>query len=196
MTCSQLDCGKPVRYSVLDASFVTGNAEAESPRCASGHAAGGGDLSVGHDERYRSLFQDAIALSVNYYYPNLSDAAVVLAHASLELFLSKVIEYQLKRRKVEEGITRFILNDMKPNMRAYGDLLETLGIKVKKTKEWEKLWEVSRIRDDVVHRGRYPSDEEVLLVFERIARAFTILSEHYLSSFDEGSKARQEPEEI
>ena len=210
MTCSQLDCGKPVRYSVLDASFVTGNAEAESLRCASGHAAGGGDLSVGHDERYRSMFQDAIALSVNYYYPNLSDAAVVLAHASLELFLSKVIEYQLKKRKVEEGITRFILDDMKPNMRAYGELLDRLGIMVQKLKEgkplvevpvtktdeWKSLHEVSRIRDDVVHRGIYPSDEEVLLVFERIARAFTNLSEHYLSPFDEGSRARQQPEEI
>jgi len=208
-TCSKPGCGKPVRYSVLDSSFVTGNVESESLNCPSGHGSVvGGDLSVGHGERYRSMFQDAIALSVNYYYPNLSDAAVVLAHTSLELFLSRVIEYQLKKRRVDEAIARFVLDDMKPNMRAYGELLETLGIKVKimkgekllevsvkKTKEWEKLWEVSRIRDDVVHRGRYPSDEEVLLVLGKIAAAFTNLSEHYLSPFDEGSKARQQPEE-
>ncbi len=84
---------------------------------------------------------------------------------------------------------------MKPNLRDYKELLKAVDIKIKK--EYEKeLWKVAKIRDDIVHRGEFPKDEDIIESFDTISKIFTSFSEYYLSDIDRGIVQRKPIEEV
>jgi len=180
-------CNSLVKFSVLDS-----DKGAICPKCGETFS---GDLRLGYSnvELYKTLFLDAIYLSISEYSSDLR-SALITAFTSLEVFLNNVIEYQFNKRKMDDQIIECILIKMKPNLRTYRELLEAVNIKI--DKYWDTLWEVTKVRDDIVHRGKFPKNEDIVKVFDRISKIFMNLSEYYLSDMDDGKVQRKPIEEV
>lgn len=183
------NCDSMVKFSVIDS-----DEGAICPKCGKTALIGGLRLSYSNVELYRTLFLDAVYLTISEYFSDLR-SALITAFTSLEVFLNVVIEYQFKKRKTDDRVIECILIKMKPNLRFYKELLEAVNIKIKE-KHWNALWEVAKIRDDIAHRGIYPKDKDIVKTFDKISKIFMVLSEYYLSDIDEGKVPRELIEEI
>lgn len=205
-------CNSLVKFSVVDLAATDGAVE-----CPNGHHAVFASWHPSNSTTdHRSLFEDAIeeiAKRLTNRMGRGCGVAAVLAHTSLEVFLSKVIVDQLVEKKVDDTVIQFILDEMRPDIRTYLSLLEKLGIvrlkgdKEKKQKSgaekkqrseeeveedfWRSLRGVSDQRNGFVHRGREPSDGKAVWACEKIAEVFWKLRD-----FHRAEEPRKPPEEI
>lgn len=180
--CSSSGCGQLLRYSVLDSSTVSD----EGVQCGNGHGFGG-DLRIS-DARvgYRSLFQDAIELAAMVIMARThfgSELALVMAHTAFEVFLKGAVEDQLKQRNLDPETAASVLDDLKPNVGGYLGFLKSAGVISGKDKGfWDSLRKVSTWRDQFVHGGKGPAEEEVVEACEKIAEVFVRLGDAHLAS--------------
>jgi hypothetical protein len=166
--CSK--CKRKVKISILDG---------ECPSCK--EPAIQGKLYPNIYEIYQELFVDAIHGCMDEkmkmkrkrdYRPHF-----IRVYTSLETFLLRVAEEQMRKKHINSKVVSFIFDNMRPDVGLYFELLDSLDVKVeKKDKTFiEGLRKIQKIRNIVVHKAEYPSEEQVLEAFEKIAKVFSIL---------------------
>ena len=164
--CSR--CKHKVKISILDG---------ECPRCK--EVAISGDLYPDICEIYQQLFIDAIHGCMDEKISSREDyrSHFIRDYTSLETFLLQVAEELMRKKHMNDKIISFIFEEMKPDIRLYFRLLDSLDVKLeKKDKAFiESLRKIQEIRNKIVHKAYHPSEEETLGAFEKIAKVFYIL---------------------
>ncbi|MBL7131256.1 MAG: hypothetical protein ISS45_07645 [Candidatus Omnitrophica bacterium] len=111
-------------------------------------------------------------------------------------FLERVEEGKFKETYLDEGMISYIFDITKPNIWFYLKVLKNLGLKLGEKIETifndiksitEKTGE---IRNKITHIAKYPSEQETLDAFGKIANAFHILAPY--SIFDKKRKIETE----
>jgi len=162
------NCGAPLKASILD-----GNEGVVCSKCKEGIM--WGDFFPEECEKYQYLFLDAMRESLERVVDVTYDfcSCYLRAYTSLEVFLSKVVEYQFKKRRADDKAIQSRL--MRTNLNSYKKLLKEVNIEIEE-KAWSTLWKVAEVRNKIVHKGFLPSEEQILKAFKRISRIFIILS--------------------
>ena len=167
--CSK--CKRKVKISILDG---------QCPSCK--ETAIPGKLYPDICEIYKELFIDAIHGCMDEEMKRKEDYRphFIRVYTSLETFLCRVAEGQMRKKHINSKVVSFIFDNMRPDVGLYFELLDSLDVKVgKKDKAFiEGLRKIQKMRNIVVHKAEYPSKEQVLEAFEKIAKVFYILHAH------------------
>ena len=133
-------------------------------------------------EAIRGSFKEKIDVTDEYRYH------FIKAYTSLEIFFQQIARDKLEKKHTNKEVISFILEEMRPDFELYLKLLQCLEVKeTKQGKKFRDLLASTRaIRNNIVHRGYSPSDEQILKAFESIAEIFHILHPH--SIFDRKRK--------
>lgn len=139
---------------------------------------GGADL-----ELYMELFLCAVYLATSKPSSSLR-AALLMAFASLEVFLRKATRFQLKKAEFGDDLIRKLLRSGYDCTAGYRDLFGIVSIETEDQYCWDGLLATEKIRDDVLCRGAIPEDEDVLMAFDGISKAFASFSQYYPGEID------------
>jgi len=161
------NCKHKVKISILDG---------ECPRCK--ETVMYGNFYPDVCEIYQELFIDAMrgCLEEEMSYGDYR-SHFIRVYTSLETFLLQIAEEQMRKKHINDKIISFIFDEMRPDVGLYFKLLDSLDVKVeKKDKVFiESIRKIQEIRNKIVHRAYYPSEEETSGTFEKIAKVFYIL---------------------
>lgn len=115
-------------------------------------------------------------------------STIIEIFTSLEVFLSDVLYEMLRRRKklYRPIIGGFLSGDIELHIGHYKKIFKNMRLKITRGRymkifeeRFKRLYDVQRIRNDVVHRGIWPSYKEVKSAILRVGDIFNLLEEYY-----------------
>jgi|SRR3989338_484837 len=108
--------------------------------------------------RIKELYESKIDCGINPYEKDfLYSQVIVNIFITLESLISKIVAKKLNDEVLlDDSITQYIIERMRPNISDYIELLEISGFENVK-KNFDKLRDIWNIRNNVVHRG-YKAD--------------------------------------
>ena len=103
------------------------------------------------------LYKSKIECGINPYENDFVYSQVIVnLFIALESLISKIVAKKLKDKKLDDLITQYIVERMRPNISDYIELLKICGLR-DVGGNFEKLRSIGCIRNNVVHRG-YKAD--------------------------------------
>lgn len=134
-------------------------------------------------EIYQELFLEAIRGSWKVTVDGTGDYryCFIQAYTSLECFLRQISQELMEKKKVDDKVISFILDEVRPDVKMYFSLFKKyLGISLGRKDEetTKKLIGVQSIRNKIVHKGVCSSEGEILNALETIAKVFYIFHEY------------------
>lgn len=108
--------------------------------------------------RIKELYESKISCGISPYEKDfLYSQLIANIFITLEYLISKIVVRKLTNKKrLDDTITQYITEKMRPDIRDYIELLEICGLEDAKN-NFAKLRSIWNIRNDIVHRG-YKAD--------------------------------------
>ena len=173
--CKCPNCGNELFFKV---SVLDEDKGVICPKCKKNTILGG-DFFPKNCETYQYLFLDAMRESLRRVVDATYDfrSCYVRAYTSFEIFLYKVTVSQFKKKNVDGEIISFILDEVRPKIEFYFKLFKKLNVVLDKKDEKDiELRRIQNVRNGIVHKGFFISEEQILKAFEKISRIFRILT--------------------
>jgi len=184
MKCKK--CGQDTEFAKLDffMRFVTENS-VRCPRCKKKYDKDDAEEEFSYIPWYQMLFMRGIYV---WRFQGDVRSTIIEVFTALEVFLADVLyEIVRKRKKVYRPIIDSLLSgDIELSIRHYRKIFERMKLKITRRAyiktfrdKFDKLHYVQDIRNNVVHRGVWPSFRQVKNTILIIGNIFNLLEEYY-----------------